>query len=981
MTKSLLAIRIGASAIAMAAATCFASAAYAQVDVAPAIAETADPETTETEDPGVSRAADSADVSDPQEIIVTGTSIRGIAAVGSNLIAVGPEEIAETGAQTLTQVLQTVPALSSMGSAGQGQNRGSYYQPQIHQLGGSASSTTLILIDGHRTSSGGTNHTNTDPGIVPINMIERVEVLAEGASSIYGSDAVAGVVNFITRRRFDGIQAGGQISFKDGATGYTASLLAGKTWDDGSIVFALSRADLQALANRDRPFTDPNHIERGGTSFYNFNCPTATLQPNGSGPIYLSATAGVAVTNSAANAPCSSWRYGDLIPQEERNNAMVKGIQELGDLTIQAEMVYSVRRSESRISRGTVTATAFETGDQRNPFYTRPAGYTGTATRQTIRWSADELFGPGAKALSGSNSMYADIELRYRLSDAFNVNFLALGARDESYDRNEGTINGSVANLALNGTTFTNGSRTTPSLTGTNIFVYNLPLTAENALDVWNPAASNRTSQAVRDRLLDNDNDLRQTHGLRQLRLTTDGKLFTLPGGDVGIAIGGELLRFTLEQFKYAGNGAGPASTGSSTFQLEVVRNVKSVFGELNIPIVGPDMGIPFIENFIVNLSGRHDKYSDFGSTTNPKAAFSWEVGSGLNIRGNISSSFVAPPMSIIGDENGVYVNSRYNSFTNNINVPIALYPELRNFTGIPCTATHCNISSLQGLRVNTGDHEAGPQKGEGWSIGFDFKPTFLRGLRAQATLWNAKVRGAVTGPQIGFVVNTPSLSHLLTFYPNGATQEEIAAATRFIPPEGPLPTVTSYILQVINSNYLNLDVQGIDASFNYRHDTGSAGTFEIGNSVTYFTRFRQSYGEDGLEYSVLNSTGANGVFPSVQLQGRASLGWDYEDFSSNLFVNYTGAYRNLSGNSVAPVTRDEAGNPTGGGDRVDENITVDLNMSYAFGGPFEDQILSLNVRNLFDTRPPFYNVGEGYDSYVANPLGRVISLGLQVKF
>ncbi|HEX8301425.1 TonB-dependent receptor domain-containing protein [Sphingomonas sp.] len=969
-------LRFGASLFAMATvAALMPTSAQAQV-ASPAVA--APESTAEHEQDTTEEAAANS------EIVVTGSSIRGVAPVGSNLIQVGPQEIAETGGQTISQVLQTVPALTSMGTSGQGQIQGSYYQPQIHQLGSSASTTTLILIDGHRTSSGGTNHTNTDPGILPINMLERVEVLAEGASSTYGSDAVAGVVNFITRKRFDGIQLAGQAAFKDGAFGYNASVLIGKTWDDGSIIAAYSRSDLEALANTARPFTDPYHIDEGGTNFRNFNCDTATLQPNGAGNIFLNATSGQQVANSAVNSPCSAWEYGSLVPHEVRNNAMVKGIQEIGNLTVTAEMVYGVRRSDANTSRGTLTTTVFGTGAQANPFYITPAGYTGTATRQTVRWKADELLGRGAKTLSGSDSFYGDIELRYRIGDRFNLSFLALAGRDESYDRTTGTINGAVANLALNGTVYANGSLTTASLPGTNIFVTQLPLTAANALDVWNPAATNRTSAAVRTALLDNKNDLRQIHGLRQLRLVADGNLFSLPGGDVGVAIGGELLRFTLDQFKFGGNGAGPASTQSTTFQLEVVRSVKSVFGEINIPIVGPEMGVPLVDSFKVNLSGRIDNYSDFGTTSNPKAAFSWDVVPGLRFRGNVSTSFVAPPLSIIGDANGVYVNSRYETFTNNIEVPVSIYPTLPQMGIAGCTATSktCNISSLQGLRVNTGDHDAGPQKGKGWAIGFDLAPRSMPGFKLQATLWNAKVTGAVTGPQIGFVVNTPSLAYLLNFYPGGATPAQIEQATRYIPPATPLPSVTSYILQVINSNYLNLNVQGIDANVNYDVVTNGAGTFSIGNSITYFTRFKQSYGADGVEYSVLNSTGANGVFPSVQLQGRANLGWEYEGFSSNLFMNYTGKYRNFGGSSVLPTGKDSAGNPVSGGDLVKSNFVFDLNMRYEFKSGFmADKEITLNIRNLFDKEPPFYNNASGYDGYVANPLGRVISIGLQAKF
>jgi len=287
-----------------------------------------------------------------------------------------------------------------------------------------------------------------------------------------------------------------------------------------------------------------------------------------------------------------------------------------------------------------------------------------------------------------------------------------------------------------------------------------------------------------------------------------------------------------------------------------------------------------------------------------------------------------------------------------------------------------------QGLRVNTGDHNAGPQKGKGYSFGLDFHPDFLRNLSGQVTYWHEGLKGAVTGPQIGFVVNTASLAHLLTFYPGGATPAEIAAATAHIPAVSALPTRTDYILEVINSNYLNLNVSGIDASVSYTIHAGGAGTFVIGDAFTYFTKFDQSYGADGIYYSVLNTTGANGVFPSVQLQMRANLGWQLGGLNANLFMNYTGKYKNWSSSAVNPVTLNSQNNPSGGGDWVKANATFDANIAYTFKGGFLDgQVVSLNVRNIFNRRPPFYNGASGYDSYVANVLGRQVSAGLQLKF
>ena len=170
------------------------------------------------------------------EIVVTGSSIKGVAPVGSNLISVSSEAIEKTNAQTVQQILRSVPAVVGLGSAGQGSfnsaSQSGTNAPTIHGLGGSASNSTLNIIDGHRIPLSGVNHSLGDPNMVPVTMIERVEVLAEGASSIYGSDAVAGVINFITRRKFDGIQTSGQMGFGDDYRTYRpASSLApaGKT--------------------------------------------------------------------------------------------------------------------------------------------------------------------------------------------------------------------------------------------------------------------------------------------------------------------------------------------------------------------------------------------------------------------------------------------------------------------------------------------------------------------------------------------------------------------------------------------------------------------------------------------------------------------------------------------------------------------------------------------------------------------------------
>ena len=129
-----------------------------------------------------------------EEIVVTGSTLRGVAPVGSNLVTVGREEIEATGAQTVQQILKTVPSVVGLQSAGQAAY-GSFdgagtNAPTIHGLGASASNSTLLLLNGHRMPVSGINHVLADPNIVAPLALERVEVLADGASSVYGSDAV-----------------------------------------------------------------------------------------------------------------------------------------------------------------------------------------------------------------------------------------------------------------------------------------------------------------------------------------------------------------------------------------------------------------------------------------------------------------------------------------------------------------------------------------------------------------------------------------------------------------------------------------------------------------------------------------------------------------------------------------------------------------------------------------------------------------------
>src|SRR5690606_2916303 len=155
---------------------------------------------------------------------------------------------------------------------------------------------------------------------------------------------------------------------------------------------------------------------------------------------------------------------------------------------------------------------------------------------------------------------------------------------------------------------------------------------------------------------------------------------------------------------------------------------------------------------------------------------------------------------------------------------------------------------------------------------------------------------------------------------------------------------------------------------------------FRASGSISYFTKFDQKI-RGGSTFSVLNTTGFNNTFPSIRAQARGNVGWDGGPFSADAFVNYVGSSRNWSGTTVTPLVS-QAGNPVSGGDKVDGAAIFDLNLAYTLqGGEFEGSQLFLDVTNVFNKDPVFYNSANGYDSYSGNIIGRVATVGFRATF
>ena len=916
------------------------------------------------------------------EIIVTGSSLRGVAPVGSNLTTVGREELAATSVQTVQQVLKAVPSVVGLQSAGQG-GYGSFdgagtNAPTIHGLGASASNSTLVLLNGHRLPVSGVNHVLADPNIIAPLALERVEVLADGASSVYGSDAVAGVINFITRRNVNGLEATIQKGFGDNYGTFNAGALWGKTWDTGSFLVSYNYSDRDSLAARDRSYTRANQTARGGRNFTPNRCSPASITAGGL-TYYTPYTAAGTVAGD-----CDPSAYWDLIPSEKRHSVFASVQQEVGDrLKVTADFVYSNRKNVQNVTRGSASGTIYNTGAvlpvgrSVNPFAGVLATLPGAPTSATVNFNADQLLGPGATITGTAETFYGRLDAVYEISDAWEVNVGGLIGRDKAQLINDGQINTSVFNLALNGFTSASINGVTQSVSQA--------LTGANAIDVFGSG----TSAATRAALTDNHQLQVGDQTIKNAYIKLAGDLFPIGSESAKLAIGGEITGYKLAQDIVRPNNLGVASGNSAFLNINYNRTVKSAYAELFLPLVRDS----FIKSFDVILSGRIDDYSDVGSTSNPKIAANIEVIEGLKLRGNWAKSFVAPALTSRGSNAlGLTGESGFSGVAGSglpgggPTILIANFPAITTVPGAVCGATSCTIGNVNGVLITGGNGNLKPQTGEAYSLGFDFTPRFLPGFNLSFTYWNNKLRGGITAPQPSLALGAADLSYLLQLYPAGMTAAQIATAGSGLPQTGSISSPTYFTYNYQQNNVLNLNVAGIDVAASYRVET-DFGKINLGAAFTRKLKFDQFFGANGTVFSVLGTAGFNTTFPSVKFEGRFNVGIEAGGLDANVFVNHLGGYTNWSGSVANAITRTN-GFPTGGGDPVGSFTTVDMHLGYTFKdtGPFAELGLFVDATNLFNTAPPQYNAfvtngPAGYDNINASPIGRVVTIGLRTKF
>lgn len=977
------------------------------------------------------------------EIVVVGSQIQG-AQINDVLpvTVLDEQQVENTGASSGDELFRSIPqtgsvAFNEQNATTQNNVRGDVGSVNLRDLG---TGNTLLLINGRRM--------NLHPGfqtelLVPVvspdtneiapGSVRRIEVLRDGASAVYGADAVAGVINTVLKGNMTGgfIEADWRAS--TGTSLYSASISGGYGFD-----FAGGRGNLtvyggyfheNGLSAQGRDYSSDDDRTRlvagtdfaGDASFNNRNTfgPFGQFDiqtsPNSRTPIndddfYLQPSSftgcrmdfrnGICARNG--ETPTTAVRYNTifgntLISRKDRYNAMALLNYEFTD-SLEAYFEGSYYRSENaRKNDASAILSAVPVGISRNAYW-NPFGAT------TLPGGA-----PNPNRLPGTTipAGGADIIMeRYRFVDA--------GNRDVLVDKDSFRL---VAGLRgdLGAWNFDTGfvySEAKVTDLETNRVSLTLLQQAINRTtpDAYNPFNGGcTTSDPGQGDCTPNPTSVIDTFridvfrkggtslALADFKISRDD-LFTLPGGNVGVATGIEWRRETFFDDRdprldgtitwtdsvIAGvtNGSDVAGTSPSP-DTDGTRTVYSAFAEVFVPLVSEDMNIPLVESFNLQLAGRIERFEDIDATAVvPRVAASWTVLSGVTFRGAWSQGFRAPNLVQVNDDGTTRSNTR-DDFVN-----CQARVEKGQLTGLDACPGAGVISFRSGAR------SLRPEDSESINLGIVLEPDFLPGLTLTADYWRVKQTGLV-----GTFGDDNAIALDLLRRLNGSSNPNVIRAAPTAD-DITLFTGTSLapagrIIQVLDP-YLNLDSRvskGWDFGMAYRVPDFGAGDFRLRLNAARLDSFVQSAGADGEE---LLAGIADGTLPAdvtvgglgelLEIEGRpkwrlsGSINWESGPVEVGLYGQYTGAVWDTS------VVRDVllvSDDPNANFYRVSDQFVTNLSVAYTIRNntPLDGTRLRVAVNNLFNEDPPLADETYGFFSELYTARGRVFHVELRKKF
>lgn len=871
-----------------------------------------------------------------EEVVVTGSYIKRTPKDAPSPVSSFDRSAFETsGAATVTDFVKSIPV-----------NVGSEFQTDTFtqnfsqttasvNLRGLGLGSTLVLVDGrrvtHSASSSADGASFVDINIIPPIMLERTEILKEGAAATYGSDAVAGVVNFMTRQSFEGLEITGSYQATD--THSQEDMDAGLLWGAGNdtthVVVGINYFNRTPLQADEKGFTaGTGYSDAGnpgayipipsfvGGSVSNPAAPgaaqagaslAALLSGGGLTPIIDPAcAAGEGMPVSTPGNPNLGFCKLDFIPSyqlvtaEERLQLMANLEHEFSaQWTGSLQLQYADSDADSLTTSPTFPILDFLTIPQSHP--NNPYGYDLLYIGRALGNSSPDSVN---SRKNSTDRIAAGIE--GELDATWSLDAGIQYSENEYSVRNEDVLRGTLQSLINSGQ--------------------------------WNPFGPGRqNSSALINQVVDTAKIDRES-SLLTADAVISGQPWTLDERPIGVAMGIQYRRETLQQdvndayaqSQYAFiTGVNPDDDRVSFSGFERSREVYAAFAELSVP---------WHESVEMQLALRYEDYgNDGGDSVDPKVALRWQARDNLVLRGSASTSFREPSLNQL--EGGTLV----------------VLEEI----------TENNATGFRAV-VPVGNQDLDAEKSKAFNLGLVYEP--VEDLSLTLDYWRFEIDDIIVRENAQQIVNqNPNDPRVVRISPDayplvGPVIQSIGAT---------LP-IQYIVAQYINSGEVVTD--GIDIGVEYRFSVDGMGEFSAGLQATNVFKYdlTDKSVSPAIELDAAGNRNFNNFARSIpEWQANAPFTWRMGSHSAAIVLNYTSAYENdqrvMDSLSFTPVVVSEPGA------RIDSHTTADIQYGYLWDhGEDSATQFTLGIINVTDEDPPYVQTNLGYDTKVHDPRGRL---------
>jgi iron complex outermembrane receptor protein len=874
-----------------------------------------------------------------QRVEITGSSIKRLATeTVLPVTIIKREDIERSGATTAQDLVNMIPG--NFGGGVTANNVGASGVASTANLRALGSKYTLVLLNGRRVANYAVGNQPVDLNSIPLSAIERIEVLRDGASAVYGADAVAGVINFILKKDYKGLEVSVYKTHVDAGGGNTKSFnvtggFGNLSTDRFNVLISANHEVDDVLHAKDRDFANTanrpdlginkasprngvpnlNFTDTNGNSYVGVN----PYRYNGcNNPEFA------LVVISAKGCGTDYVKYIDLMPAAKHDNVVTRAVFQVNeDNQLFAEAAYTKDHMTAAYSPAPYTKSmVYPVGGRFYPTsITLPNGTSVTPT------------GP----ISGTWRTVAGGG-RNDITDTKNLR-VVVGAK------------GIVAGWDYD-TAFTYGKNEVTISFGPGKFSYAklTPLLASGAINVFGSQDATSLAALLGAQITGFENG--GTSISKEFDFKVSKEIFQMPYGGVGFSVGTSFRKESLDQVSSPVLATGDEVGGAG--EIPGVTGDRKVFG------VFSEVVIPVYKDTEVTAAARYDKYKNgFGtsfSNLSPKLGLSYRPTSTLLLRSSIARGFRAP--TLVDNLSPKALNNTSSNFSDPVRCP----------GGVPINGTvgllqdECDV---QLTTQNSGNPDLKPEKSKQYTLGMAFQPTSF--LSGSLDYWHVEINQAINSMSENTVFGDP-VANVNQFWrydpvndPNALNP--IQGSTN---PNFPLAFVS---LPKVNTG--KFFAAGIDMNLNLKQKT-SVGAFGVNYDSTYYTKHGYQY-QDTPAVSDLGNYKDFG--PAPRYRHDLTVTWTKNVWSASVTHNYTNGYQDFTDpGSVGPnypLVR-----------RVDGYQTFDATLGWK---PMKGLNIGFGIKNLLDEDPPSSrtsaNFQTGYDASFTNPLGRTYYLRATYKF